>query len=420
MSVTDLDPWLDSGADDLRQRLGPLRGTDDDDERVADAAARAIWSVLTEPGDGVAGSLIAAHGATEALRALRRMTPTSAVDPQLSKGMARWVPRMTEDAIEAAVRVARRTGMRIVVPGDEDWPAGLDDLGAHAPHALWVRGPGLRELDGAAGVSVIGARAATAYGERVAVDICAELAARGLIVVSGAAYGIDGAAHRAALHAGGTTIGVLAGGADRAYPTGHSQLLTGVIERGAVIAEVAPGTAPSKWRFLQRNRLIAAISQATIVVEAGFRSGSLNTAGHAATLGRPLGAVPVPVSSAASAGCHRLLREYDAICIRHADDVLELLGRPTRDPAHDAGTGGDATTALHAARAGRATDDATRVLDALSARATRSTQDLARRAGLDAADVEPLLGLLALEGLAVSADGGWRRAGGRSAESMRG
>jgi DNA processing protein len=126
------------------------------------------------------------------------------------------------------------------------------------------------------------------------------------------------------------------------------------------------------------------------------------------------------VSSAASAGCHRLLREYDAICIRHADDVLELLGRPTRGPERDARTGGDATTALHSAREGRATDDGTRVLDALSTRTTRSTQDLARRAGLDAGDVEPLLGLLALEGLAVPADGGWRRAGGRSDESTRG
>ena len=151
-------------------------------------------------------------------------------------------------------------------------------------------------------------------------------AASGAVIVSGGAYGIDGAAHRAALGVGGATVALLAGGVDRAYPQGHQQLLRTIAASGAVVSEVPCGTAPTKWRFLSRNRIIAALSDATVVIEAGWRSGSLNTAGHAAALGRPLGAVPGPVTSAASAGCHRLLREYDARCVTTAAEVRELWG----------------------------------------------------------------------------------------------
>ncbi|MGL4255498.1 MAG: DNA-processing protein DprA, partial [Microbacterium sp.] len=171
----------------------------------------------------------------------------------------------------------------------------------------------------------------------------------------------------------------------------------GLIERiaagGAVISEVPCGAAPTKWRFLQRNRLIAALSDATVVVEAGWRSGSLNTAGHAASLGRPLGAVPGPVTSAASAGTHRLLREYDAACITSAADVRELLGLP-HARAHD-------NSLAH-------TDDATRVRDALSTRSWRDTSEIARRAGVSVDHAEALLGLLHLEGAATPGPGGWR------------
>ena len=157
-------------------------------------------------------------------------------------------------------------------------------------------------------------------------ELSADLAGHGVSVVSGAAYGIDGAAHRAALTAGGTTIALLAGGADRPYPAGHGELIERIAASGAVVSEAPCGTTPTKWRFLQRNRLIAALSDATVVVEAGWRSGSLNTAAHAAALSRPLGAVPGPVTSAASAGCHRLLREFDARCVTNSADALELLG----------------------------------------------------------------------------------------------
>jgi DNA processing protein len=157
------------------------------------------------------------------------------------------------------------------------------------------------------------------------------IAEAGVAIVSGAAYGIDGMAHRSALAVGGTTMAFLAGGVDRFYPSGHDALLGRIMDSGLVLAEAPCGYAPTKWRFLLRNRLIAASSQATVVMEAGWRSGSLNTANHAATLCRPLGVVPGPVTSASSAGCHRLLREYDAVCVTTASEMLELL--PGQPPA---------------------------------------------------------------------------------------
>ena len=249
-------------------------------------------------------------------------------------------------------------------------------------------------------VALVGARAATAYGEHVSMELAAELSAEGVTVVSGAAYGIDGAAHRAALGAGGATVALMAGGVDRPYPAGHMQLLDRIARSGAVVSEVPCGTTATKWRFLSRNRLIAALSDATVVVEAGWRSGSINTAHHAAALGRPLGAVPGPTTSAASAGCHRLLREADAVCITSARDVRELMGL-----ADDG--------ALFSAEG--YTDDSVRVLDALSSRVARSVIDIARRSGLAVEDVAAVLGVLELDGRAVRHAEGWRAAAVRRA-----
>ena len=166
----------------------------------------------------------------------------------------------------------------------------------------------------------------TNYGEHVTIELVGGLVDRGFAIAAGGAYGIEGTAHRAALANGGKTIAVLAGGVDRFYPSGHETLLTRVVERGAVVSEVAPGTAPTKWRFLQRNRILAALGRTTVVVEAGWRSGSLNTAGHAAALGRPVGAFPGSVTSSASAGAHRLIRESGATLVTDAGDVAALVG----------------------------------------------------------------------------------------------
>jgi DNA processing protein len=191
---------------------------------------------------------------------------------------------------------------------------------------------------------------------------------------------------------------------DRFYPSGHEQLLGRIADRGVVLAEVPPGTTPTKWRFLLRNRLIAALSSATVVVEAGWRSGSLNTAGHAATLGRPLGAVPGPVTSAASAGCHRLLREFAATCVTNADEIAELV--PAAHPLVSPDT-------ASVAGSGRVPTDPTgsrlRVLDAISDRTPRRVERVAQLSGLALDRVRAELGLLELEGFVLERPSGWMR-----------
>lgn len=392
-------PEVSAGAAREALRGSPgARGTDRDDDAVRDRYARGLWSALTEPGDGVAGALRDRWGAVGALAIAlspdggeERAAEAGIARDALQKARDRWRPRAGD--LGEAFDAARRAGAALLTPADPQWPAGLDDLGPHAPVGLWTLGAPDRPLTPGSAVALVGARAATAYGEHVAMELAAELAATGTTVVSGAAYGVDGCAHRAALRVEGMTLALLAGGVDRPYPAGHSEMLDRIARTGVVASEVPCGSTPTKWRFLARNRLIAAAADATVVVEAGWRSGSLNTAHHAAALGRPLGAVPGPITSAASAGCHRLLREADALCITNADDVRELLGLPVT-----AATDG-----------GGRTDERTRVLDALSVRAPRAGEEVARRAGLSAGDAAALLGLLELEGRAARGIDGWRR-----------
>lgn len=375
--------------------VAPISELDDDD--VVERYAGVVWNHLTEPGDAVAGRLVAGLGAAPALREflIGGMPRVDGLSKQhLVEGYRRWTPRVVPRQLAHAIQLAAASGVRQLSPADTCWPAQLADLGDHAPLALWVRGN--PQLVGrlTPSVAIVGARAATSYGEHVANELAAELAGAGLPVVSGAAYGIDGAAHRAALSVGGSTVALLAGGVDRAYPAGHTDLLQRITAGGAVVSEVPCGTTPTKWRFLARNRLIAAAADATIVVEAGQRSGSLNTAGHAAALGRAVGAVPGPITSGASAGCHRMLREYDATCITSAADVRELLGLGGAVPLFDDTFG--------------RTDDHTRVRDALSTRSPRPVDDIARRSGMSPAEVEAILGILHLSGAALRDAHGWR------------
>ncbi|WP_334147817.1 DNA-processing protein DprA [Microbacterium sp.] len=374
-----------------------------DGSEPADAIARAAWSVIAEPGDGVAGTLISQVGAVEAMRfALDdRLRSGSAggvsfprADRALKEARDRWRLRASTHGVRDALEGARDVGATLLLPGDVSWPTSLDDLGANAPSALWVRGDA-RLLAPGPHLSIVGARASSSYGELIAAEISGDLADSGTVIVSGGAYGIDGAVHRAALGVDGSTVAFLAGGVDRAYPAGHASLFRRIAEQGAVVSELPCGAAPTKWRFLARNRLIAALGDATVVVEAGWRSGSLNTAGHASTLGRPLGAVPGPVTSAASAGCHRLLREYDAVCVTSSADVRELCGH------------GDASGAT-----ARADDPRqVRLLDAMSARTAVTSAELSRRSGLAKDTVSSMLGLLELDGVVERAGEGWRRVG---------
>ena len=351
------------------------------------------------PATATLGAIVSALGPAPALAALiakeaaQTLAPRVGLEPdRLTAALERWQPRVSSATTLLALRQAARYGARLRTPELGGWPGQLDDLGPHAPLALWTRGSetafgGLGES-----IAIVGARAATGYGEHVTMELSAGLADRGFAVVSGAAYGIDGMAHRAALASHGFTIAFLAGGPDRFYPSGHDALLTRIVEQGVVISELPCGFPPTKWRFLTRNRLIAAASLATVVVEAGSRSGSLNTAHHAAELGRPIGAVPGPVTSPASAGCHRLLREGLAMCVTSPDEVAELVGPAAasqRGPTHD--------------------PDATRVLDALSLRSSRSAIEVAKRSGLSERETTAILGRLELENTVVRHYDGWRR-----------
>jgi DNA processing protein len=369
---------------------------------VAERMARAAWSLVAEPGDGDAGRLVAELGAEAAMAALiarvrdDRAAGAAAVP---ESAVARWRERVDASAVQLALRQAARFGAALVVPGDDEWPVGFADLGEHAPHALWVRGDRSRLAALSRSIAIVGARAATSYGEHVAMEAAAGLVDRRIAVVSGAAFGIDGAAHRAALASDGMTVAFLAGGVDRFYPAGHDQLLRAIEQRGAVVSEVPCGVAPSKWRFLQRNRLIAAASGATVVVEAGWRSGSINTANHAAQLGRPIGVVPGPVTSSASAGCHRLLRESDAICVTSPAEMAQLIGEEEPIPAEEA----------LRARHPETGPTRIRLLDAMSATSGRAPEQLAAISGLASDRVRAELGLLELEGRVRRRPSGWVR-----------
>jgi DNA processing protein len=309
-----------------------------------------------------------------------------------------------QDLVEAAAVSAR-----LLIPEDPDWPAwpfaALDMAAARGakwagePLALWVRGAGdLAQLHERA-VSVIGARAATGYGERVAAEFGHDLSANGFTVVSGAAYGIDGAAHRGALAAQGPTVAVLGCGIAIPYPAGHASLLTSIASSGAVISEYPPGTPPARHRFLVRNRLIAALGAGSVVIEAGRRSGARNTAATAAALGRVLMAVPGPISSAMSVGCHELLRNGEAHLVASAQEVIESVGRIGTDLVPEPPPERRETDGL---------DDKTlRVFEALHRSAARSPEQIAEVAGVPTERVRAVLPALELRGLAVHGDSGW-------------
>ena len=286
--------------------------------------ARAMLSHLVEAGDHTLSALLAADPAPEVLaRVLSDSSPEF--------GAARLRAARVDTRASAAYAI--RQGISVLMPGDAQWPDGLIDV-AEAPVCLWVDGPlDLSRLRWS-GVSIVGSRAATAYGRDIAAGLAAGLSERGYAVVSGAAFGIDVAAHRGALAGGrGGTVAVLAGGVDRTYPAAHGPLLAQVRELGAVLSESPPGWAPQRHRFLLRNRIIAALTAGTIVVEAGLRSGSLNTARQAATIGRPVGVVPGPVTSMLSAGCHQAVRDGVATLVTDVAEVLDLVGRMGQDAA---------------------------------------------------------------------------------------
>ncbi|MFE5817265.1 DNA-processing protein DprA [Streptomyces sp. NPDC056479] len=297
-----------------------MTGSEDPDGELL---GRVLLSRVLEPGDEIAGRWVREFGVGEVVRRLR-----DGADPLPGVSFKRWEGLRARGARAEPGRdlaVARDAGVRFLCPGDMEWPGQLDDLGDARPVGLWVRGRASLRMWALRSVAVVGARACTEYGAHMAATVAGGLAERGWVVVSGGAYGVDGAAHRGALGAGGATVAVLACGVDRPYPRGHTQLINRIAEQGLVLGELPPGDHPTPSRFIVRNRVIAALTRGTVVVEAAHRSGSLATARAAQRLGRHTIGVPGAATSGLSAGVHELLRG-DAVLVTDAAEVVELVG----------------------------------------------------------------------------------------------
>src|ERR1700751_1751819 len=300
--------------------------------------------------------------------------------------------------------LARRGG-RLITPDDDEWPIlafaafGGDAVAARPqgrpPLVLWAMGPARLDETAQRAAAVVGTRAATGYGEQVAADLAAGLAEQEDAVVSGGAYGIDGAAHRAALAADGVTVAVLAGGLDIPYPAGHSALLHRIGGNGLLVTEYPPDVRPARHRFLTRNRLVAAFAGAAGGVDGGLRSGASTTAAWARFLGRVVGAVPGPVTSSASTGCHALLRAGAEVVTRAAD-VVELVGR-VGELAPDQPRPATPLDGL--------SDAERQVYEALPGRGVATVDEIAVAAALEPARILAPLAMLELAGLAERDDG---------------
>ena len=362
--------------------------------------ARAALTYLAEPGDLRLGALVRDRGAASTLAAVKTAEfPDRASDAAATRAVRRWRVRLAEVPSPDEVAGFCRAGIRVVCPGDPEWPAQLSDLGDAQPYALWLRGSADLRFSCLRSVSIVGSRAATAYGSYVASEFAASVAARGWAVISGGAYGVDAAAHRGALGAEGVTIAVLACGADMSYPAGHKDLLDAIAAQGVVVSEWPPGAHATRLRFLVRNRVIAALAPGTLVIEAGQRSGALNSARHARDLSRRLMAVPGPVTSDLSAGCHHIIREWQGTLVTSAAEVIECLSPIAATPgqAPPAVLGRDALDPETAA-----------VLDALPSRGGMGPSRIGHRAGLEPGTVLRCLGALAAAGFAERCEQGWR------------
>lgn len=463
----------------LRQDLPPPRTRPSVSDPEADRLARLALNHAVEPADQQIGRLLQLHSPIEVLAAIRRdqlpdLDPDPARRDRLADRCTGLRLRLEPARIEAGIAAADAVFAGFITPGDRDWPVLLDDLGPLRPIGIWAIGawPGARpaavdpsgDLDrnadqtsedsvssdsvssdsapsqsppprptpvpartaspAAETVSIVGARACTGYGSHIAATLGADLASAGVTVVSGAALGIDAAAHRGALAVGGPTVAVLACGIDRIYPRAHEALLRVIAERGAVLSELPPGAAPTRFRFLHRNRIIAALGVGTVIVEAARRSGSLVTARLAGELGRVVMAVPGPVTSDRSAGTHDLIRD-GATLVAQAAQVREAcasLAAASYEPraAQAPTTERSPAARVRDERPGRRPRPASLaepadpveelVLEALP----RATADagaevfaLARATGLGPDAVFAALGRLAAAGRAVRQAGGW-------------
>ncbi|MEV5648836.1 DNA-processing protein DprA [Nocardia sp. NPDC052254] len=381
---------------DLDATSAPLVTVDVDERRLA-------WAYLSRVVEGpcpALSALIAQVGVVEAARAVREC--------DLPESLRGPTERRREiDRAERDLETMARVGGRLITPDDPEWPqwrllglTQLDparDVDAAVPLALWARGPLSLQQYTEQSLAVVGARCSTGYGEQATAELAGELAAHGWTIVSGAAFGIDGTAHRAALAVGGFTVAVLACGVDRPYPAQHERLLAEIAETGLVVSEYPPGATAYKHRFLARNRLIAALSEGVLVVEAGVRSGARNTAKWARRLGRPALAVPGPITAAASVGCHRMIRDREAILVTRLEDIHDEVGPLRLSLPTGAGSEPDLS------------GDQAAVFAELPVVGSRLPRQIADASGLAVASVRAALAGLEVTGLVGADSSGWFR-----------
>lgn len=361
-------------------------------------------SLIVEPGDPRLRDLLLTHEPGDIVNAVlgqHRLADARIPESWIERG------RELDRTAETAAGRAKAAGLRWITPGDKEWPESLSDLdhaeplhgATGAPVGLWLRGTGhLGELCERS-VAIVGARDCTTYGAECASDLAADCADAGYTVISGAAYGVDGCAHRGAFLMNRPTAGVLACGADIDYPKSHSALITRIAEVGLVVSEQAPGERPMKGRFLSRNRIIAAMTQGTVVVEAAARSGSLNTLNWADQLGRTTMALPGPVTSRQSAGAHAAVRGGKAVLVTSGREVLAEL----------AGLGGDVDEqgSLPLTEFDRLPPAARSTLDGLDWTSAREVSEIASTVRLSTREVRAALDLLERRGLATRVGAAW-------------
>lgn len=339
----------------LRQLTLPLLTSEDaelfgDDLPVlTDCFSRAALSVFTEPGDRFAGALVEVIGADKLLALVVNRSDAATLVGLLGEtneaqvdliqqsfqntlqelwqsALDRWRPRVSFSALQLAMSNFRQLGGFLICPTSQFFMQNIDVLGWSKPHLIWLRGKA-EVLTYERSVAIVGSRTATNYGAQVCAELVSVAAEHNITTISGGAYGIDSLVHQASIQTQCPTIAVMAGGLDSFYPRGNNELFADMLQSNAIVAEVAPGVAPAKWRFLQRNRLIAAMSDATVVVEAGARSGSINTANTAIELERPVAVVPGSILWSTSVGCHRLLKEHpgEVQVLARAEDLTAVV-----------------------------------------------------------------------------------------------
>ncbi len=379
--------------------------------------ACASWSRLTEAGDLAADLLLNELGPVAALKIARR---AASDDPQRwhtylpvelvrrsggdkwDKSFARWRGRLEALDLPALEKMLSRGRFKLITRRDSDWPEAFNNL-SNAPWALWAIGDTtLLNRESSKTVAMVGARAVSALGHDVATELAWRCAGEGMTLVSGGAYGVDCLVHQACLRAQTPTISLLAGGLDRPYPASNTEMFKQIARSGLLVSQYPPGARPTRWRFLDRNRLIAALSGATVVVQAGFRSGALNTARHGMEMGRQVGAVPGPINQPEWAGSNQLIRD-GATLISGADDILEMiapLGTVTSERTRVAGGYLDGLDPLSA-----------RILDATPLRSPVNAEAIARASGAAIEEVASVMGNLEMDGRVIQVAGKWKKAG---------